>query len=91
MKKVNLNVNLKGLDGVEIANSNAGKLVANLLAQDNKSEPLKKWEMAQKLYKGEELSLDTTDFNMLKTFIESSEQMTALSKGQILEILLAAK
>lgn len=89
--KLNLNYDLKTLDGVEIPNSSVSKLIANLLSQDTKSEPLKKWELAKKLYAGEIVELDTTDFNMLKTFVEQSEQMTVLAKGQILEIFMFLK
>lgn len=82
--KLNLNINLQSLDGTEIPESNAGKLVGNLLAQDNKGDALKKFAMAQKLYKGEELDIDASDALMLKSFIEQSESMTVLAKAQIL-------
>jgi hypothetical protein len=82
--KLNLNINLQSLDGKEIPESNAGKLVANLLAQDNKGDALKKFSMAQKLYNGDTLDLDASDNQMLKTFVEQSESMTVLAKAQIL-------
>lgn len=84
MSKVNLNKNLVDLDLKEIPNSNAGKLVANLLAQDTKGDALKKFSLATKLYNGEELELDPSDFNLLKSFIEDSTQMSILAKAQIL-------
>jgi len=82
--KLKLNCSLVGLDGVEIPNSNAGKLVANLLAQDTKGDALKKWDWAVKLNAGKDLELDPSDTQMLKTFIEQSEQLTVLAKAQIL-------
>jgi hypothetical protein len=88
MSKLNLNVNLKGLDGKEIENSNAGKLVANLLASDNKGDAMKKFSIAQKLYNGETLDLDPSDKQMLKTFVEASEQMTVLAKAQVLALIV---
>ena len=87
MKTIKMNVNLVGLDGVEIPNSNAGKLVANLLAQDSKGDAIKKFSIAQRLYAGEDVELDASDLMMLKTFIETSEQMTVLAKSQILQLL----
>jgi hypothetical protein len=84
MSKVNLNKNLVDLDLKEIPNSNAGKLIANLLAQDTKGDALKKFSLATKLYNGEELDLDPSDFNLLKSFIEDSVQMSVLAKAQIL-------
>ncbi len=84
MSKIDLNKNLVDLEGKEIPNANAGKLVANLLAQDNKGDALKKFGIAQKLYNGDKLDLDASDTQMLKTFVEASEQMTVLAKAQIL-------
>jgi hypothetical protein len=88
MSKLNLNVNLVGLDGVEIPESNVGKLIGNLLASDNKGDALKKFSIAQKLYNGETVDLDPSDTLMVKSFIEQNEQMTVLAKAQILKLLV---
>ena len=55
--KVNMNKAILGLDGQEIAESNLGKLIAQVLVQNSKGDALKFWHWAQKLYAGEELEL----------------------------------
>jgi hypothetical protein len=85
--KLNLNHNLIGLDGQEIAESNLGKLVANILASSNKGDAAKMWHWALKLHAGEELELDPSDLETLKVFIKDNEQLTVLSKAQIIASL----
>jgi hypothetical protein len=85
--KLNLNHSLIGLDGKEIAESNLGKLVANILATSNKGDAAKMWHWALKLHAGEELELDPSDVETLKTFIKENEQLTVLSKAQALACL----
>lgn len=85
--KINLNNSLVGLDGKEIADSNLGKLVANILAASNKGDAAKMWHWALKLHAGEELELDPSDLETLKSFIKENEQLTILSKAQILQLL----
>lgn len=87
MKEVNLNFNLKGVDGVELPEANAGKLVAKLLAESNKGDALKMFAWAKELHSGGSLKLDPTDVTMLKDFILSNEMLTNLAKAQIVEIL----
>lgn len=87
MKTINLNTDLLGLDGLEIPNSNAGKIVANLLATATKGDSLKQWSLAQRLYAGEKLELDPSDQMLLKSFVEQAEGLTSLAKAQILTIL----
>lgn len=87
MKKVDLNVPFIGLDGVEIPETNAGKLLANSLAASSKGDVLKSWSLAQRLYSGEELELDPADIQLLKDFVNNSEGFTVLAKAQILERL----
>ena len=82
--KLNLNLPIVGLDGTEIADSNVGKLIAQVLAQGSKGDALKFWHWAQKLYAGEELDLDPTDAETLKNAIKDSESLTILSKAQAL-------
>jgi len=82
--KLNLNLPIVGLDGTEIADSNVGKLIAQVLAQGSKGDALKFWHWAQKLYAGEELDLDPTDAETLKNAIKDSESLTILAKAQAL-------
>jgi hypothetical protein len=39
-----------------------------------------------KLNNGEVVDLDTSDQNLLKTFIKDSESITILGKGQLLQV-----
>jgi len=82
--KLNLNLPIVGLDGTEIADSNVGKLIAQVLAQGSKGDALKFWHWAQKLYAGEELDLDPTDAETLKNVIKDNESLTILAKAQAL-------
>jgi hypothetical protein len=82
--KIDMNKAILGLDGKEIADSNIGQLIAQILVQGSKGDALKFWHWAQKLYKGEELDLDPTDTETLKNAIKDSESLTILSKAQAL-------
>ena len=84
--KLDFNFNLTDLDGQPIENANAGKLLANTLAQQAKGDALKFWEWALALNKGDVIDLDTSDQNTLKTFIKESDVLAILSKGQMLEV-----
>lgn len=87
MKEVNLNFNLKGVDGTELPEANAGKLVAKLLAESNKGDALKMFAWAKELHSGNALKLDPSDTKILSEFISTSEMLTNLAKAQIVEIL----
>lgn len=83
--KVDLNKAIKDLDGKEIEGSNLAKLVAQMLVSTNKGDALKYMAWAIKLHAGEALELDPTDKDVLKNFIKDHEQLTILSKAQMLE------
>lgn len=84
--KLDFNFNLNDLDSKPIENANVGKLLATSLTQQAKGDPLKFWEWALALHKGEIIDLDTSDQNTLKTFIKESESLTILAKGQMLQV-----
>lgn len=84
--KLDFNFNLTDLDGKDIENANAGKLLANTLAQQAKGDALKFWEWALALNKGEIVDLDTSDQTTLKNFIKDSESLAILAKGQLLQV-----
>lgn len=89
--KLNFNKSLQNLDNSEVENSNMGKLLANVLSQSNSGEPVKCWEMALKLFKGEELEVDTTDREMLESVIKSSQGLTNAGKAQLLLVIKNAQ
>jgi hypothetical protein len=85
--KLDFNFNLIDLDGNQIDNANAGKLLANTLVQQAKGDAVKYWEWALSLNKGEILDLDSSDQETLKNFIKDSEALAVLAKGQLLQVL----
>ena len=89
--KLNFNKSLQNLDGSEIEQSNMGKYLANVLANANTGEPVKCWEMALKLYDGQELEVDTTDKEMLETTIKSSQALNNAGKAQLLLVIKNAQ
>jgi len=85
--KLNFNFDLLGLDEQPIEGANAGKLLANALAQGSKGDALKFWDWAVSLNKGEVLDLDSSDQEKIKNFIKDSEGFTILAKAQLLQVL----
>ena len=84
---LNLNTPILGLDGLELPESNLGKIIAQTLASSSKGDALKLWHWAQNLYAGKDLDLDPSDVETLKGFIKDSEQLTILAKAQALACL----
>ena len=82
--KLDLNFELNDLAGQPIKDANAGKVIANALVGESKGDPLKYWDLATKLYNGNELDLDASDTETLKNFIKNSESFTVLLKSQVL-------
>lgn len=85
MKKIDLNKAITDLDGNAIEGSNLGKLVAQMLVTSSKGDALKYMAWALKLHAGETLELDPSDKETLKNFIKDHEQLTVLSKAQMLQ------
>jgi hypothetical protein len=85
--KLNFNFDLLGLDQQPIEGANAGKLLANALAQGSKGDALKFWDWAVSLNKGEVLDLDSSDQETIKNFVKDSEGFTILAKAQLLQVL----
>jgi hypothetical protein len=90
--KLDFNFDLVGLDGEVVRDLkdqtvNAGKVLANALAQGSKGDALKFWDWAVNLNKGEILDLDSSDQETIKNFIKDSEGFTILAKAQLLQVL----
>jgi hypothetical protein len=89
--KLNFNFILLDLEGKELierdgSKVNAGKLLANSLVQQTKGDAIKYFEWALALNKGETLDLDTSDQDVLKSFIKNSETIIILAKGPLLQV-----
>jgi len=91
MKSVNLNVNLKDLEGKDVEGQIIGKIVANVIATESKGDALKIFGWAVEMTKGNCLLLDKSDFSTFKSLISDNERLTILVKAQVLEILDAVK
>jgi len=85
--KVDLNKNVKGLNGEDLQDANMGKIVANSLVAGTKGNAIKFFDWAMKLYNGQVIDLDKADQKTLKDFIENNETLTILFKAQVLEQL----
>jgi hypothetical protein len=89
-KKINFNVPVLALDGSHLTDGNKeltlGAILSPVIAQQTKGDALKLFGWAIAIYKNEDLILDKSDQNMLKDFINSSENMTVLVKAQLLEV-----
>ena len=84
--KLNFNFNLTDLDGKELKDANAGKVLAQSLINQSKGDAVKYWEWALALNKGEVIDLDTSDQETLKTFIKDSDTIFVLAKAQFLGV-----
>lgn len=90
-KKINFNSPVIGLDGAALNDANGevllGKILAPVIAGQNKGDSLKLLSWAMTIYKNDVLALDKSDINVLKELINTDSQMTILVKAQLLEIL----
>lgn len=96
MKKINLDVVLKGLDGQDLKMSPAdvkpitvGKSLASMLqgTQSKVFEPMKAWELAQAFYNRDSVELDKSDLSKLEGIVSEDQQFIITVRGQIMEIL----
>ncbi len=90
-RKINFNLPVIGLDGIGLKDANGevflGKILAPVIAGQNKGDSLKLLTWAMGIFKGEELALDRSDINVLKELIDTDTQMTILVKAQLLAVL----
>jgi hypothetical protein len=86
---IDLNKKLKGLDGKEIPAGDMNKIIANVLAGDAgmNGKALKYYDWAVKLYNGEKIDIDKTDYKNLISFVENSQSLSSLAKAQILDAI----
>jgi len=89
MKKVNLNFDLFNLDGNKI--STAGKMVSGLLMSEMKGDAEKLFDWAMTFNRGEEVSMDNSDFTKFKELIKSTERLSVLIKAPIIKYLETIK
>jgi len=89
MHKINLKKPLTFLDGNPIVEAGKeielAKSIARALIQYQSKNPLKTYEICQKLYQDGFLEIDTTDLEEFKEAIKSNQSATDLLKGQALQ------
>lgn len=90
MKNINLNFDLLQLDGSKF--ENAGKVIAGVLVSDTKdNDAIKLYGWALQLYEGKSISLDNSDFNKLRTFVNNHPNIFVLVKAQVINYLDSIK
>lgn len=94
--KINLNFQLKGINekdlpklddkGDVIESNHAGKVVGQALWYFSSGKSLKFDEWGRKLYAGESIDIDSTDFDILLSWLETYGQ-DATYKGALVPVL----
>lgn len=86
MMKLNLNFQLKDLDGNKFEGdlSNAAKILGGALSQHTEGPVVKTMEWVGLLWKKKEIEIDETDRQLLLAFVETSKMFNNLCKSQIL-------
>lgn len=64
-----------------------GRILANSLVSQAKGDAMKYLDWGRRMYAGDPVNLDRSDVKTLQEFINTSEQLTVLAKGQLLDIL----
>jgi hypothetical protein len=91
--KLKTNIKIKELDGQESKDLTVGKAIANIILFV-KSDPLRAYIMATKLYSEDEFELSKADYEWIKTAITEhgyEVYTNALVSGQLLLILSELK
>lgn len=83
MKTVNLNWELKNLNGESIGN--AGELLASSLMIETKGDAIKYFDWAMNLNSKKTIEVDESDLLKIKQFITDNERVTLLAKAQLLK------
>lgn len=89
MKKINLNFDLLDLNGKVV--STAGKIVCGLLMSEMKGDAEKLYDWAMTFSRGEEVSMDNSDFGKFKQLITSTERLSVMVKVPIIKYLETVK
>jgi uncharacterized protein YcfJ len=88
---LDLNFELLNLEGKAIEGALTGKLVAQRLSGGAGGDALKLIGWARKLYKGDAIELDASDAQTFRAFIDADQELTILTKAQVIEAMIEAK
>ena len=89
--KIELNTHLADLDGKpiqNIANETNGKVLANALASSAEGDPVKFMSWAILFHAGQPIEIHKSDFETIRTFVESSRSLTNLAKAAIINSMI---
>jgi DNA-binding response OmpR family regulator len=89
--EINFNKTLEDLDKKPIEGAEMNKILARALQNSTTGDALKLWNWAQRVYAGETLDLDPSDFSTLKAFVENEQTFPVLTKAQLLSVISEAK
>lgn len=89
MKKLDLNFPITQINGEAFENEKqtVGQLFANALVSQAKGDPLKYYGWGILLATNKPIELDESDLQTLKEFVRSSENMTILLKGPVMQAI----
>lgn len=90
MVTIDFNMPLLSIKGDETKQV-LGDILSDLLSTETKGNIRKLFDWARTLAKGKPLVLDAADKKTLTDLIENSERVIVLVKGQLLDIIEAAK
>ena len=88
--KLDLNKKMKFFNGEESTDT-IGQILASILIAmqtSNGMDAVKYISWATKLYNNEVIDLDKSDYTVLKKIVSETDQLRALPKAQIYELLL---
>ena len=90
---INLNIPICDFEGNPIPSSGTlGQLLANQIGSSAELTPAIKWlDWAISLWKGEIITVDQTDYDLIVKTVEGFKTLTVISRGQILKALRDGK
>ncbi len=92
MKTINLNFDLKDLDGVNLQpESNAGKVLAGIMMSEVKGDAVKYFDWAMTLNQKKPIQVDDSDFIKLKELVLNREGIYLLARAQYLKYFATIK
>lgn len=87
MYNLNLNFIPKNFNGKNVGEETIARILANAMAFSKSQDPLKIFNIATELYKNGEINIDSSDLNLIKSFVESNQDFLNILKAQILAAL----
>jgi hypothetical protein len=91
MTTIDLNVPLKGTDGVDVPNQTLGKALSEVIATQTEGKTMKLYGWHKTLQVGDPLMLDDSDKLDLEKLIDEHKTMFIFVKGQLLEAIKNSK